>query len=155
MTQTSAAAVEVPTEPMRIQTRFGEMVVDPVSILRMPRGMLGFASLHQYALASLPEERFGRFKLLQSLDTPELSFVVLPYEVSDNLLAQADIDDAYKTAGIAAGAGALLLVVSIRKSGEQVIVSVNLRAPVVVDVKNRAAWQFVLNKSEYSVRHTL
>jgi flagellar assembly factor FliW len=49
----------------------------------------------------------------------------------------------------------VLLVVSIRKSGDKAAISVNLRAPLVVDVKGRTAWQFVLSNQEYSVRHAI
>jgi flagellar assembly factor FliW len=116
---------------------------------------MGFANLHDYALASLPEERFGTFKLLQSLEAPEVSFIVAPYTPGDGVIAAEDIAEAFQTLGIGAGDGAVLLVVSIRKSGEKAAVSVNLRAPLIVDVKNRAAWQFVLSNPEYSVRHAV
>jgi flagellar assembly factor FliW len=57
--------------------------------------------------------------------------------------------------GIAPADGAILLVVSVRKSGEAVSISVNLRAPIVIDTANRHAWQHVLANPAYSVRHVL
>ena len=150
-----AVSTEAPSAPPVIQTRFGEMVVDPASVLRLPRGILGFANEHDYALASLPAERFGSFKLLQSLTTADLSFIVAPYETADGLIAEADLDEAFRALDIASGDRAVLLVVSVRKTGEKVSVSVNLRAPIVVDMKSRTAWQYVLSNPEYSVRHAL
>jgi flagellar assembly factor FliW len=157
MPQSNAAltAEDVPPGPITIQTRFGQMVVDPASIFRLPRGLMGFSQLHDYALANLPEERFGVFKLLQSLEAPEVSFIVAPYQPGDGLIAPEDIAEAFQALGIGAAEGAVLLVVSIRKSGDKAAVSVNLRAPLIVDVAKRAAWQFVLSNQEYSVRHAI
>ena len=165
MMQSSAAATAAPpaaepatnegAEPISIRTRFGEMLVDPNATLRLPRGLFGFSHLRTFALAALPEERYGRFRVLQSLEAPDLSFIVLPYAPSDALVATEDIEEACGTLGVAPGEGVVLLVVSIRKSGEAVEVSVNLRAPIVVDLASRTAWQYVLANPEYSVRHVL
>ena len=144
-----------PAAPFAVQTRFGEMTVDPDTVLRLPRGLMGFSSLRDFALANLPQERYGRFKVLQSLESPELSFIVLPYETTDALITESDLDAGMTELGIAREDSAALLIVSIRKTGEKAIVSVNLRAPIVVDLKRRLAWQHVLANPEYSVRHTL
>ena len=156
MSPTSAALTAESTEaPIVLQTRFGEMTVDPDTVLCLPRGLMGFGELRDYALATLPEERYGRFRVLQSIQAPDVSFIVLPYEPSDALIAEADLGVAFETLGIAPAEGATLLIVSVRKAGEKAIVSVNLRAPVVIDLKRRTAWQHVLTNPEYSVRHTL
>ena len=151
----AALTAESPQAPIVLQTRFGEMTVDPETVLQLPRGLMGFATLHDFALATLPEERYGRFKVLQSIEAPEVSFIVLPYDPTDALIADPDLDAAFETLGVARDQGATLLIVSIRKAGEKAIVSVNLRAPVVIDLKRRTAWQYVLANPEYSVRHAL
>jgi len=150
-----ALTAEPAAEPIVLRTRFGEMTVDPQSVLHLPRGLMGFAGLHDYALATLPTERYGRFQVLQSLEAPEVSFIVLPYQASDSLITEPDLAAAYDTLGVAHGEAATLLIVSIRKAGEATTVSVNLRAPVVIDLKRRMGWQHVLANPEYSVRHTL
>jgi len=155
MSQSSAALTESAPVPIVLQTRFGEMSVDPDAVLRLPRGLMGFAGLSDYAVATLPAERYGRFRILQSLQSPDVSFVVLPYEPTDALIAEQDLSQAFDSLGITPGEAATLLIVSIRKQGEHTSVSVNLRAPVVVDLKRRMAWQHVLANPEYSVRHTL
>ena len=151
----ATVTAELPRTPIVLQTRFGEMTVDPETVLRLPRGLMGFGNLHHYALATLSEERYGRFRVLQSIDAPEVSFVVLPYEPSDALITEADLGAALEALSIEPGQAAILLIVSIRRSGEKATVSVNLRAPVVIDLKRRIAWQHVLSNPEYSVRHTL
>jgi flagellar assembly factor FliW len=157
MSPTSAALTAEPATqaPIVLQTRFGEMTVDPETVLHLPRGLMGFGHLHNYALATLSEERYGRFRVLQSVEASDVSFIVLPYEPNDGLIAEADLAAAFEALGVAREQGATLLIVSIRKAGEQAIVSVNLRAPVIIDLTRRTAWQYVLANPEYSVRHTL
>jgi flagellar assembly factor FliW len=164
MNQSSAVLAEdrpaisdpaVGAPPIALKTRFGEMVVDPATTLRLPRGILGFSHLRDYALAALPEARFGRFEVLQSIEAPDVSFVVLPYETADALIKPEDVEEAFRALGVPPGGGAVMLVVSIRKAGETSEVSVNLRAPIVVDLRSRTAWQYVLSDPAYPVRHVL
>jgi flagellar assembly factor FliW len=143
------------TQPITVATRFGEMVVDPGSTILMPRGLLGFTELRDFALAALAEERYARFQLLQSLDDASLSFIVLPYDAALGAIAPEDVTEAYRALGIAEQDGVMLLIVSVRRAGEEASVSVNLRAPIVVDVQNRRAWQFVLSNPAYPVRQDL
>jgi flagellar assembly factor FliW len=150
-----ALTAERSEAPIVLQTRFGEMTVDPETVLTLPRGLMGFAALHAFALAALPTERYGRFQVLQSLEAPDVSFIVLPYKPSDALIAEADLAAAYEALGVTPAEGATLLIVSIRKMGEVASVSVNLRAPLIVDAGRRLGWQHVLPNPEYSVRHTL
>ncbi len=139
-----------------LSTRFGEMEVHPDAIVRMPRGLMGFASLRDFALAALPEARHAGFRVLQSLEDPSLSFIVLPGEAAPGAIAREDVVEGLRALGIEEADGAVLLIVSVRRtpSGEN-SVSVNLRAPVMVDVKNRKAWQHVLANQSYPVRQDL
>ncbi len=166
MSQTSAVRAETeaaeptagaapPRPPIALATRFGEMEIDPDSTIRMPRGLLGFANLRDFALAALPEERYGGLRVLQSLEDASLSFIVLPYEKTAGAIAGEDLTEAFQALGIAEAEGAVLLIVSVRRTGDETSVSVNLRAPVMVDVKNRKAWQHVLANQAYPVRQDL
>ena len=50
---------------------------------------------------------------------------------------------------------ALLLIVTARKNNGQVTLTANLRAPVVVNRKERVARQYVMPNSTYEIRHVL
>ncbi len=55
-------------------TRFGVLEVDDSSIIRMPKGPLGFEEQTQYILIQHREDT--NFRWLQSLEEPSLAFVV-------------------------------------------------------------------------------
>ena len=47
---------------MVVQGRFGELKFGPQNLLRLPNGLLGFSSHHNFGLANFPNQEFGRFK---------------------------------------------------------------------------------------------
>ncbi len=154
--ETAVSPEPAPSDPGRgpivLETRFGEMAVDPEATIRMPRGLLGFGGLREFALAALPDAKYAGLRVLQSIEDASLSFIVLPYEPALGAITPEDTAEAFQAHGIAEGDGAMLLIVSVRRAGDATNVSVNLRAPVVVDVKNRKAWQYVLSNPAYPVR---
>jgi flagellar assembly factor FliW len=153
--ETTAGSGVPPRPPIVLVTRFGEMEIDPDTTIRMPRGLMGFAALHEFALAALPEDRFAGFRVLQSVEDASVSFIVLPYEPALGAVAPEDLAEAFRALGIAEADGAVLLIVSVRRTGQEATASVNLRAPVVVDVKRRMGWQHVLANQAYPVRQDL
>ena len=142
-------------EPVVIETRFGEMSFERDDAVYLPRGLFGYADHHDFGIANLADPRLDRFKLLQSLNEPSLSFIVAPLNAEIDLIDAADIDAAGETLSIAPADTAVLLIVATRKVGVETQVSVNLRAPIIVDTQSQTGWQYVLNNSRYPVRHVL
>ena len=163
MTATSHLAAPPPagfplegTEMQRteIATPFGPVSVDDAGILRIPGGILGFDSLHDFALAPIPNARLARFMILQSMEDPSVSFIVLPM-AEDGPIEAADRDEACAMLGARVEDAAFLLIVTVRSEGGKRSMTVNLRAPIVVDTGRRTARQCVLSNNGYSVRHPL
>jgi flagellar assembly factor FliW len=150
------AAPPAPREDVvLVETRFGTMRFDRANAVRMPRGLLGYAQHHDFALADLPDPKLEQFKLLQCLSEPSLSFIVAPLNPESAIVAPADIESACQTLGIAYGDAAVLAVVATRRIGASTQISVNLRAPVIIDTRNALAWQHVLANNRYPVRHVI
>jgi flagellar assembly factor FliW len=103
----------------------------------------------------IPSEAQSSFMLLQALDPDDLSFIVLPYEPVAGLIADEDIGNALQHLGIATADCAIMLIATFRRMGGSFETSVNMRAPIFVDTRNRLAWQYILPNDRYEVRHTL
>jgi flagellar assembly factor FliW len=131
------------------------MTFDRAASVYMPRGLLGYAEFHDFALANLPDPKLTQFKLLQSLTEPSLSFVVAPINLENEMIDFADIDAACRALSVAPADAAVLLVVATRRIGDATQISVNLRAPVIVDTRNQTAWQHILSNHRYPVRHVV
>jgi flagellar assembly factor FliW len=119
-----------------------------------PRGLLGFAGRHRYLLTDIPGAD-AVFKLLQSVDDPELSFVVLPLDANDGPIAGADLVAARSALAIEDAALAVLAIVTLRAGCERVDFTVNLRAPLLIDTGRRLGYQHVLPDDAYPLRHPL
>lgn len=150
-----AAAKRGPAEEVTVETQFGPMAFNLEHALHFPHGLLGFGGHTRFGLANLPDPAYGSFKLMQSLDGSGLAFLVLPASNLADAIQQSDIDEAFDALSIPRESGAALMIVTVRKHEEKVTLSVNLRAPVLIDTKTRKAVQYVLANSAYSIRHEL
>lgn len=159
------ALVETPvaaTPPVRldaetavIETRFGEIEFRLENAIHMPRGMLGYADLQDFGLANMPDPKLEQFKLLQCLNQQELSFIVAPLNPETDAIDPADIHAACELLSLDPDRSIVLLVVSTRKLGQTTQISVNLRAPIILDPASRIAYQHVLLNNRYSIRHVI
>ena len=57
-----------------VGTKFGELVFEEDEIIVLPKGILGFSQLTRYILVE--NEGSGPFKWLQSLEDPNVAFVI-------------------------------------------------------------------------------
>ena len=141
--------------PIAVDSRFGTIVVASEARLTFPQGLLGFSDHHMFGVASLPSGKHPQFRVLQSLETAELAFLVAPLNLESGAISVEDIDDACKTLGIPRNDLLVLLIVTVRREGTSAQVSVNLRAPVFVDARRGIARQYVMPNTTYAIRHPL
>jgi len=137
-----------------IATRFGEVAVQPDRLITFPSGVLGFAHCRRYALADLPDPRVV-FKLLQSVDHPELAFLVLPLDPDAGPISRSDIALACDALGFDWQSLAVLGIVTVRSDAEGVRFSINLKAPLLIDTGLQVGRQHVFASESYPLRHDL
>lgn len=138
-----------------IASRFGDVQVDLAKIITFPKGLLGMPDRFRFTLADFPTPNMQQFKLLQSLDEKALSFISLPLEVHNGLIAEQDILDTVSYLGIPLNEMAMLLIVSVHRSPEGARISVNARAPLFIDAARRMGIQHVFPHDKYKVQHML
>ncbi len=160
--QRSATPVEALPSPaaesdevVTIHSRYGEVQVRKSSIVVLPAGLLGFPQWQRFALIDTEDPRYAQFRLLQSVDEPELCFIVLPIAPRNELIDYADIEAACRMIGIGTAELAVLLLVAVRKSEETVELTANLRAPLLIDAASFRGAQHVLGNERYPVRFPL
>lgn len=131
-------------------TRFGPVDVDDARILQFPSGLLGFSSYRRFALLQ-PDEQ-GVFFWLQSIDAPDLAFVV-----TDPALWVADYQaqirrEQMDDLGLADLSDAQVLVIVNKRDGA---LTANLQGPLVVNAQTCRAMQLVLADRKWTTRHVL
>jgi len=142
-------------DEMVVQGRFGELRFGPQNLLRLPQGLFGFASHHNFGLANFPKREFASFKVLQCLEDAKLSFLILPLEPGTDLIAARDLDPVYAQLDIPKEDGAVFLILTTRREEGRTVISANLRAPIFVDTRRHVGRQCVLSNPDYGIQHTL
>ena len=132
-----------------VQTsRFGEISVDRERIISLLSPILGFPESSRFILKAHSPK--SPFMWLQSLDNPQLAFVVLPAaltgldyqpeiprQILKELLITSDKDDRD-----------ILLILTIPKNKPQEMTA-NLLGPIVLNSSKRLAVQVVLDPQKY------
>ncbi len=136
---------------MRIATtRFGEIDIRESDLIAMKGSILGFGHLKRFALIVHDQET--PLWWLQSADDPAVAFVVInPFIVMPDYkptLHQEDRDflEIRKDEDLV-----LLAIVTVRSQPFRV--TVNIRAPILVNAGNRMATQIVLEDPEYPIQY--
>ncbi len=130
-------------------TRFGDLEVPAESVITVFNGVIGFPQSDKYTLL----EYNPPFSWLQSLDNAELAFVVVsgaefgdgyrfPVPYGDRDIDLKDEDEI-----------AIVNLVSVRPDPTQT--TVNLKAPLIVNLRNMRAKQIVLDDPKFPIRMPL
>ncbi|NJD01019.1 MAG: flagellar assembly protein FliW [Ruminiclostridium sp.] len=137
---------------MLLETKhFGDIEFAEDSIIRFESGLPGFENSREFILIDSPDEN-SIFKWLQCADEPQLAFAVVnPFLIKSDYDFELSDDDA-DTLGIEDVDD--VAVYSILVVPEDLSrISMNLKAPVIVNARNRRGVQIVLDTDKYTVRH--
>jgi len=131
-------------------TRFGTVDLDEKRIITFPAGLLGFSSFKSFALLQPDDE--GVFFWLQSLDSPELAFVV-----TDPTLWVTDYEasirrEQMEELGLDKLDSAQVFVIVNKYSRT---LTANMQGPLVVNLSNHKAMQLVLADKRWTTRHEI
>jgi len=141
MASTAERVAKAETDALAVRSRrFGTFEVPRANVLHFPTGLVGFPQLRRYVV--LDHRPGSPFKWLLAIDDPDLAFAVAnpgelvadyrpPLELAARLLETDPADVA------------LFVVVTIPSDPTRM--TVNLMAPVVVDLRTRRARQIVLD----------
>lgn len=133
--------------------RFGEIEVDESKILHFEHGIPAFDNEHEFVV--IPFEENSPYMFLQSLQTPELSFLMtIPFVFFPDY--EFKLDDAITEQLSVESPDDLQIYTLITiPAGNVKLMTANLLAPVVVNKNNLKARQVVLDRTSYKTKHRL
>lgn len=138
---------------MKIRTTyFDEIEIDPSHILHFEHGIPGFEEEKQFIV--LPIEENSAFQVLQSIQTEALAFIVTdPYAVT--IEYSLDLDEASVHALQIKDENEVAVLTIVSLKDKLANSTVNLKAPIVINMTNKKAKQVILNNDAYAIRHPL
>ena len=123
---------------MKVQNKqFGEIEFENERIINFKDGILGFERLTQFLLVS---EKDGYFFWLISIEEPEIIFPLFSIQL---------LQEEYKKQGDLEPYG----IVNLDKDPQNI--SVNLKAPVLIDHQEKIGMQKIIDNEEYPVDYPL
>lgn len=136
---------------MVIETRiFGEVTIDDDKLINFAGGIIGFPELQNFALIHDSENSEGGVRWLQSIEEPSFAMPVIdPLSVKQDYNPMVD-DDMLKRIGDFA-AEDILVLTTITVPKELKNMSVNLKAPFVINTKTKKACQIIVE--DYDVKY--
>ncbi len=132
-------------------TRFGTLSFDSEDIIQLADGLLGFPLSKRYIM--FPYSDDSSFFWLQSLDEPEISFIVInPFDFFANLEFEVTDEDA-RSIGLQKSEDVEIFSLVTIPEGQPEDMRTNLAGPVIVNTRTRQGKQVLL--SQYSARQSL
>lgn len=139
------ARAETPFEKVAckhiLECQFGEIEYGNDDIISFPEGLFGFEKYTQYLVWQ--DEEYFPFRWLICVENPQLLFPVI-----DPRVVYPDYDPRVNGGGVW---DSILSIVVIGDSMESV--TLNLRAPVLIDRERQRGKQIILTDSHYPLRY--
>ncbi|RKX43588.1 MAG: flagellar assembly protein FliW [Thermotogae bacterium] len=138
---------------MVYKTRFGEIEIPESEIFIFEEGIPGFSHLRKFAIISF--EKSEPVKWLVSLEDETVAFpIVNPWLIRADYSVEISQQDMTSLEVVSQEQVAVWAILSF-PSGNVEEATVNLLAPIVLNLKNNKAKQIVQENHNYSVRHSL
>ncbi len=139
---------------MKINTRhFGQIEIHEDDIIGFSDGLLGFEDIKKYIIIPNPDPQVP-FQWLQSVDNPELAFVITsPFLFTKDY--EFDLPDkVIKTLEI--GKPEDVMIYSIAVVPEDIKeMTINLRGPIIINLTNQKGKQIVLDNDKYNLKYNI
>ena len=138
---------------MKINTRvFGEIDIAEDKILHFPNGIIGFPDMTEFALVHDSEKQsVSAVRWLQSMQEPEFAMpVVDPLVVKEDYDPEIE-DELLKVIG-EWNPDSILVLVTMTVPRDITKMTVNLQAPIIINVDTRKACQVIVDTDKYPVR---
>ncbi len=119
-------------------------------VIVFKHGLPGFENLNRFVLMEL-DECFP-FKILHSVEDENVGMVTIsPFhvmsnykiELSSSVLKELDIDNEEE----------VLVLSTVTLSSQISKITTNLKAPIIINLKNNLGYQIILDEDKYSIKH--
>ena len=148
---TSSTPISVPSQAL------GSIEVRPESVIAMVEPLAGFPDTTQYALIDHTRQggsAAGSVFWLQAVERPFHAFVVTdPWGVHPEYAPEISDADAQQLGLTSFEDARVFGILTVPRNPSEI--TINLRAPVVVNVAQRLAKQVVVLNDQYSTRHPM
>ncbi|MCX7798710.1 MAG: flagellar assembly protein FliW [Fimbriimonadales bacterium] len=132
-------------------TRFGTIQFQEGDVVTLPDGMVGFPQWTRFVLVQTREG--SPFRWLQSVEDPSLAFLLADPTAYCPDYAPELPDAVAAALGLTEQSPCLLLVTAAIPRGRPEDMTLNLAAPVLINMESRIGAQVILESEAYTMKH--
>lgn len=138
---------------MELKTKHhGTFTYKEEEIITFKKGIMGFEELKKFIIADIKENPL--FKILQSIEDEELGLVVIsPFEVKNDY--EIELKDNVIDSLNITSQEEVLLYNTVTLNSDVNKITVNLKAPIVINNDKKLGEQVIIDKEEYKIKHPL
>lgn len=138
---------------------FGDIEIDEKEIITFEPGIFGFEEHRSFVLLSFLDDEGESSEdyilCLQSVSEPYLAFILMnPYYIEPTYDPYQMPEEELLDMGLTKTTKHSIFCIAVVKDNFEES-TINLKCPLVINLENRKARQFVLKDSEYSMRHAI
>jgi len=140
---------------MEILTRdYGTIEIDEALIIQFDNGIIGFEDYHKYVLLNCSDGEPSPFRCLQSTEESSLAFMLFdPFAVRPDY--EVAIDDETAVGLSVDSSDDIIILAIIVVPDDFKLMSMNLKAPIIINARNNKGIQYIVDNIDYGVRHLL
>jgi flagellar assembly factor FliW len=141
---------------MKVNTKvFGEIEIADEKIIEMDNGIIGFPDLNKFAIVFNSEREDASVAWFVSLDEPAFALPVInPLVVCSEYNPEVD-EEALKPLGDLNPDEMMVLVTMTIPKGKIEDMTVNLKAPIIINSVNRKGCQIILESEDYKIKYPI
>lgn len=131
---------------------FGNVILDSEKLITFPQGIVGFPDLKEFLLIRDSEvENGGGIQWLQSIGEPAFAIPVMdPFIVKPDY--NPTIEDEYLKPLGEFGEDDMLVLTTVTVPHEIENMSINLMAPLIINIATKKATQIIVENADYEVK---
>lgn len=138
---------------MDLNSKYHEKIeYNEEEVITFSKGLPGFEQLKKFIIFKLEDNE--DFNVLHSLENNEIGFVVTtPFSIVNNyefklteeILKELEIKDEKE----------VLVLNTVTLNSDISKITVNLKAPIIINIKSKLGAQIILDNEKYSIKHPL
>lgn len=138
---------------MELKTKqHGTFTYNEEDIITFKKGIMGFESLKKFIVVDIKENPL--FKILQSVEDEDVGLVIIsPFEVKNNYEVELK-DNVIENLSISAQKE-VMLYSTVTVNSDINKITVNLKAPIVINNNKKLGEQVIIDREEYKIKHPL
>lgn len=138
---------------LKLQTKYhGVREYKEEDIIEFPKGLPGFDSLKKFI--TFPVEDNEVFSILHSVEDESVGFVIVsPFTVINDYEFKLEDDVVEKLKITKNEDVSVVNIVTLNSKLENI--TINLRAPIIINIKEKLGEQIILNNEEYLIKYPI